>query len=173
LYIKNIILDNLIQELTELSRVFSVKFGSGKDIKKNEKFSYFEDTFIGRNNDILDLYRDSLCHTIIEGRLPEYILILESKFLSYHVIKDPKNQNTAPTIEAKLKVKFLLKSWIKEIKQWDTRETDIIIPFNTEINAEKYANMENPFGIRFTSIKIPTILKPKASDVTARTRTRR
>jgi len=149
LYIKNIILDNLIQGLTELSKVFSVKFGSGKEIKKNEKFSYFEDTFIGRNNDILDLYRDSLCHAIIEGELPEYIVLSRSKFLSYHVIKDPKNQNIAPTIEAKLKVKVLLKSWTKEIKQWDTRETEIIIPFNAEINVEKYANIANPFSIRF------------------------
>lgn len=174
LYVKNVILDNLVQGLAELSNGFSVKFKNGKEInKKNERFVYFEGTFLPKEKDILKLYRDSLYRSTVEGRLPEYISISGSKFLSYSVLKNSVDRKSAPQIEAKMKVKVFLKSWIKELKKWDTREDEIIIPFKAEINVEKYANIGNPFGIRFINIKIPTILKPRASDIVSKNAKRR
>ncbi len=169
LYVKNIILDNLVQGLAELTKGFTLKFHNGEDIKaKNERFAYFENTFVTKNSPLLSLYRESLNRIVVEGRLPEYISLSDSRFSFYSIKKSlsgESGENSSPEIVAKLQAKVFIKSWIKELKVWDTREVVLNIPFKAIISVEQYANIGNPFGVMFKEIEIPTILKPKASDI--------
>lgn len=172
-YLKNIILDNLVQGLSELTNGFTVVFRNGAEIKKkNERFAYFEKTFVPKGSNLLGLYRNSLHRIVVEGRLPEYISLSSSKFIHYYVERKTKEQQNNPHLKGSLSVKVFLKSWIKELKVWDTREVTMNIPFEAVVDIEKYANIGNPFGISFIELEIPTILKPKASDVQRKLRKR-
>jgi len=174
LYLKNVVLDNLIQGLGEMTKGFTLKFINANDIKKNnERFSYFEDTFLPDGSTLLSLYRESLRQIIVEGRLPEYISFSDSVFKNYSVIKNKSEKGAPVSIEGIIKSKLMIKSWIKEVKKWDSREVVISIPFKAVIDVAKSANIGNPFGIIFTEIQIPTIVKPKASDVVAELKKKR
>lgn len=164
-YIANIIIDNQIQGLGELTGGFKISIRKAQDIpKKNEKFGFFNKTFLGNNGVSNKLYTDGLYRAIVEGRLPEYIFINESEIKSYRDVPDEDNSEIRHLFGT-IRASVFIKSWIKELKEWDTREVQISIPFKATVDVAEFAGISNPFGVVFDELDIPVILKPTAEDV--------
>lgn len=170
LYVQNLILDNLIQGSVELTNTFHIKYSSEAEIAtKNGRFKNFHETFIRSGTDPLSLFRQTLYRNLVDGRLPEYIFPSKVEFLQYYV-NNNKDIGKDPQITARMRVTFMTKSFIKEIKKWENREVEAIIPFNFSVNVSKYANIANPFGLMLDDISIPVLVKPEAAEVVRRNR---
>jgi len=164
-YIVNAILENQIQGLGALSKGFKVKILKDTDISnKNEKWKFFDDVFLSAFPSVNKLYREGVFRAIIEGRYPEYILVEEAKLDGYQDMPQEDNPEIRH-LKGNIRAKLYVKSYIKELKVWDTREIDISVIFKATINVAEYADVGNPFGLEFTEIQIPTILKPTATEV--------
>ena len=163
-YLVNNITDRLIMGLVRLSGNYKIRYYNGKDIlKKNKEIKAFIDNFLAGRSHALIKYADSLYLAMVEKRLPEYIDILNAKTNNYSVRKDPHDGKTH--ISFTLEIRAIIKSWIKDLGRWDTREISIRIPAELIIDPSRYANIGNPFGIYFKEIDIPAILKPTPNAV--------
>ena len=165
-YIANEIINELISGNIVLSSNYKVTYVSGDDIlSKNEKIHDFYTRFVAPNKSVLTPYVRALHRAVVDGRYPEYINTLTSKYTQYVIQKPNEENNFKTVIRGTLGLNVLVKSWIREIKQWDTREVVMNVPFKLFIDVGRYVNIGNPFGIHFESIKLPVLKKPTATQV--------
>ena len=166
-YIANEIITKLIFGNIILSNNYKITYTSGEDIlNKNDKIKDFYTRFVAPHKQVLLVpYLRTLHRAVVEGRYPEYIYIVSHKFSNYIVQKPSENNGYKTVIKGNISLTALVKSWIREMKQWDTREVTMNVPFELKIDVAKYVNIGNPFGIHFTSIKPPVLQKPTATQV--------
>ena len=165
-YIANEIINKLISGNIILSSYYKVTYASGAEIiDKNKNIHDFYTRFVSPDKSVLTPFARSLHRAVVDGRYPEYINVLTHKYTQY-IIEKPNEQNGfKTTIKGGLELTMLVKSWIRELKQWDTREVPLNIPFTLNIDVERHANIGNPFGIHFIGITIPVLHKPTATQV--------
>jgi len=165
-YIANEIINSLLSGNIVLSSNYKVTYVSGNDIlKKNDRINDFYKRFVAPHESVLSVFTRALHRAVVDGRYPEYINTMSHKYTNYTIVKPNEKNGYKQVIHGGLAVNVLVKSWIRELKQWDTREVTLNIPFKLYIDVEKYANIGNPFGIHFTSIKVPVLQKPTATQV--------
>jgi len=165
-YLKNVVLDNLLLGMAELTKGFSVKFKNPQDVySKNSRIKYFEDNFVTKKAIFMKNYRTALYRAVVEGRYPEYMSVSNAVIDNYVYTKAVNSESKKPEIRGTIRASLYIKSWIKELKVWDTREIEVRIPFKAIIDVERYATVGNPFGVSFTTVEIPAIIKPTADDV--------
>ena len=162
-YLKNLIVDNTIFGSMKLTKGFAVKFSSAADIlAKTEKMKNFEETFFHADQTLLSLYRQGLYRAIWDGRLPEYLEVSDVRMQNYLTSKNEHGYNM---LQGDIEVAVLVKSYIKELNLWDNRKTKITIPFKAYIDIEKFAAIENPFGLNIYKLEIPVVHKPRADSL--------
>jgi len=165
-YIANEIIDKLISGNIVLSSNYKVTYVSGEDIlTKNDRINNFYKRFVAPHTVVLSTFTRALHRAVVDGRYPEYINVLSHRYTSYIIQKPNKENGFKTIIKASLSLNVLVKSWIRELKQWDTREVVLNVPFEFYIDVVKYVNIGNPFGIHFQSIKLPVLQKPTATQV--------
>lgn len=167
-YIQNVLINNLLQGKGSLTGGFDKKISIRRwqDLSVvNDKLKLFKSSFLKKNSTVIDSYQKSLFLAILEKRLPEYMIPTNVGFEYYRVNSKFLKKNQKKTIDGKIRVSVYIKSYIKELGKWDTREVEANIRFKIEINVAEYANYDNPFGIVFDDLDMPTLLKPDASSV--------
>lgn len=165
-YIANEIIDKLISGNVVLSSNYKVTYKSGEEIlEKNRRIHNFYSRFVAPDKEVLRPFVRALHRAVVDARYPEYINVLESSYTRYTITKPNEENGFKTTIQGGINLKVLVKSWIRELKQWDTREVALSVPFTCTIDVGKYVNMGNPFGIHFSSITIPVLQKPTATQV--------
>jgi len=170
-YIANEIIDQLILGNIVLSSNYKVTYLSGDDIlSKNDRIKDFYTRFISPDKAVLTSYLRTIHRAVLDGRYPEYINVLKHTYTSYVIEKPNKTNGFKLSIKGNISLQVLVKSWIRELKQWDTRSVRMSVPFKLYIDIDKYVNIGNPFGIHFTSIDLPALKKPTATQVAEKKR---
>jgi hypothetical protein len=165
-YIANEIIDKLISGNIVLSSNYKITYVSGDEIiTKNKRINDFYTRFVSPDKAVLTPFVRALHRAVVDARYPEYINVLTHKYTQYTIQKPNEKNGYRTTIKGGLQLTVLVKSWIREVKQWDTREVSLNIPFTLYIDVAKYVNIGNPFGIHFTSVKLPVLHKPTATQV--------
>ncbi|HHO42403.1 MAG TPA: hypothetical protein ENN12_03485 [Epsilonproteobacteria bacterium] len=170
-YLVNNITDNLIVGLVKISNNFTQKYNGAEDlINRYDRFNYFIKEFTNGNKQVISQFANSLYLSIIENKLPEYIDIIGTKIETYTVRED-KEKSGKTYFEGKISIEAVVKSWIPAKAEWDTRRIEFKVGYKMEADPARYAHIGNPFGINFTSLDIPVILKPqKLSPQSTKTR---
>jgi len=165
-YIANEIIEKLISGNIVLSSNYKVTYASGDEIlTKNKRIHDFYTRFASPDKAVLTPFVRALHRAVVDGRYPEYINVLERSYTKYTITKPNEENGFKTVISGGISMNALVKSWIRELKQWDTREVTIQVPFELYIDVSKYVNIGNPFGIHFSSIKLPVLQKPTATQV--------
>ena len=165
-YIANEIIDKLISGNIVLSSNYKITYKTGDEIlNKNARIHNFYTRFVLPDKSVLKTFTRALHRAVVEGRYPEYMNVLRHQYTQYTIGKPSETNGFKTTINGGLKLTVLVKSWIRELKQWDTREVTYDIHFKLYIDVAKFANIGNPFGIHFTSIEPPVLQKPTATQV--------
>jgi len=165
-YMVNEITDKLMYGNIVISTNYKVTYKSGSElVLKNKRINDFFTRFVKPHGNVLAPYARSLHRAMVEGRYPEYINVLSQQYTKYIITKPSEATGYKTKIDATIKLNLLVKSWIRDLKKWDTREVKIIIPFVVLIDVAKYANIGNPFGIHFVELKLPVIHKPTATQI--------
>ena len=165
-YIANEIIDKLISGNVVLSSNYTVTYVSGDEImSKNKRINDFYTRFVSPDKKVLATFTRALHRAIVDGRYPEYINVLAHRYTNFTIVKPNEENGFKTVIKGSLELKAIVKSWIKEIKQWDNRELSISISFSLYVDVAKHANIGNPFGIHFTDITLPVLHKPTATQV--------
>jgi len=165
-YIANEIIDKLISGNIVLSSNYKVTYVSGDEIlSKNDRIKDFYTRFVSPHKAVLTPYLRTIHRAVVDGRYPEYINVLTHRYTSYTIRKPDEKNGFKTSIKGSISLNVLVKSWIRELKQWDTREVSMSVPFELYIDVDKYVNIGNPFGIHFSSIKLPVLKKPTATQV--------
>jgi len=165
-YIVNEIIEKLIHGNIVMSSNYKMTYTSADDlVTKNPRVYDFYMRFIKPHGIVLAPYARSLHRAIVDGKYPEYINVLSQKYTNYIVHKPTEETNFKTKIKATLALRLLVKSWIRDLKEWDTREIDITVPFSIIIDVNKYVNMGNPFGIHFENLGLPVMHKPTATQI--------
>lgn len=156
-YVANILIDNLIQGMAIITKAYTVFPKSGKDmVKKNKRFAYFNDVYLLDEKQLLK-YANTVQQAIIEDKYPEVISPYDMEITRY---KYDKSDNT---LEIKIKITATTKSWTKAKSgnnKWVNKKIVIKLDATAVFDAEKYADISNPFGLKFKTIILPVPLKP-------------
>jgi len=165
-YMSNTILDNLIGGSIWLSKNGKIVYHKPEDlITKNDRINYFYINFIKPNGSVIAPYIKGIYSKLSTNKLPEYLTITSAEYEQYATHKPNENNNYKHNINAILKVRVIVKSWIPDIKRWDTREVPIRVRYSAVIDPVKYAKGGNPWGILFTNLEIPILVKPTARSI--------
>jgi len=165
-YLANEITDSLIGGNIVISSNYKVVFASPAEIvRKNRRIGHFYKRFIAPQKQTINKYVRTLHRAIIEGKYPEYINVISYKYESFLLRKPSELNGYTTKIEGTLKVGLLVKSWVRDLKEWDTREVPIQINFEVLIDLDKYVNIANPFGVHFEKLEIPIIHKPTGTEI--------
>jgi len=163
-YLLATLTDSLIQGAVELGVGKKTQWRTPNDIKKkNRKIHDFSNALIA-NKSVLGLYIKTIWQTVRDTQLPEYIIPIDIKMKNFTVERNAKVDGEYH-LQGAIKIEVLIKSWISEIGDWDTRKTKVEFPFVAVVNPARYSNIGNPFGIKFTQLDVPVIVKPSASVV--------
>jgi len=165
-YMLNEIVTKMLAGNIVLSSNYTITYANYNEfVTKNAQVKNFYTRFVKPNKGVLESSLRSLHRAVVEGKYPEYINVLSQKYVHYKII--PPSEETGPQtkIDAKVVLTILVKSWIRDLKRWDTRKMKISIPFSVRIDVAKYANIGNPFGIHFEKLQIPAIHKPTGSQI--------
>ena len=165
-YLSNNVLDNLVGGSIWLSQDGKILYHKPEDIVlKHKKIKYMYENFIKPNGTVLAPYIKALYTKFSQNKLPEYIIVTDAKYSTYIVHRPSEINNFKYSINAILDVKINEKSWIPDLKKWDTRVINSIIRYKAIIDPVKYASSGNPWGVHITELKIPVITKPTANEV--------
>jgi len=165
-YVANEIINHLANGNIVLSENYTVTYTSGDEIlEKNPKINDFYKRLVSPNKEVLSTFTRAIHRAVVDGRFPEYINVLESQFSKYKIVLPNEENGNRIMISGELSLKTLVKSWIRELKQWDTRMVMLNVPYSFTIDVAKYANIGNPFGIHFEELNMPVLQKPTATDV--------
>jgi len=165
-YIINEIVTKMLAGNIVLSSNYTITYANYDEfVTKNEQVKNFYTRFVKPNKRVLQSSLRSLHRAVVEGKYPEYINVLSQRYTQYRIT--PPNEETGgkTKIKATVQLNILVKSWIRDLKRWDTRQMTISIPFVLRIDVERYANIGNPFGIHFEKLSIPAIHKPTGSQI--------
>jgi hypothetical protein len=165
-YIVNEIVDKLVAGNIVLSSNYKITYASANDLViKNHRINDFYGRFIKPDGSVLAAYARALHRAIVDGKYPEYINVLSQSYEKFVVRKPTEESQFKTKIDATLKLTLLVKSWIRDLKKWDTREVEIRVPFIAVIDVERYVNIGNPFGVHFEKLDLPIIHKPTATQI--------
>ena len=167
-YIQNYILDDLVGGVVKLSGNYTATYSSGDDmLRKYSGFKDFSVRFLREDSSMLLPYVNNLFLAIKEDTLPNYINVVSSRMEGYSVKKlSRKDGGDGLThIRGRVIGRTVVKSWIEDLKKWDTRDMEMSIPFELVVNVPEYADIGNPFGFHFVEIEVPLLKKPSAREV--------
>ena len=153
-YLLTQIADNLIYDLTSLSKGYTVTFASPNDLfKKTEGLKFFQKNFAA------DTYPYKLAkyyyQAIVNDELPEDIRIYSKKTEDYKVYRD-KHGKTKFSLTGKYFI--VTRQWLKEIpkeNKWVSRKVIIPVKITGEFNVAKYGSLENPLGVKLSVESLP------------------
>jgi len=165
-YLMNEILDSLIAGNVVISSNYTNTFTSTEDVlAKNKRINEFYTRFVSPHYSVMEAYARSLYRAMVEGKYPEYINVFSSSYTSYNVVNASKETNYMHEVSGVISLKLVVKSWIRDLKAWDTRETNIDVSFTASIDTNVYVNVGNPFGIHFKALNIPILHKPTGTQI--------
>ena len=164
-YIINNTANTFIMGLIKFSKNYEIKYSTLNDIyTKNPYIKEFSSNF-KVDHGALKEYATAIYRIMLEGRLPEYIDIIDTDMTEFSIDSKPnEDKNIYRTMRGVISVRALSKSWIKELGKWDNREINPKLKFEAIIYPSKYANIGNPFGIKFTKIDSPINVKATARE---------
>ena len=165
-YIANQIINNLIAGNVVVSENYKVQYASPDDlVLKNKRINHFFESYIKPHGTVIAPYARALHRAIVEGKYPEYINVLSQSYEKYSIIKPCEDTQYKTEIRASLSLKAVVKSWIRDLKEWDTREVVLRVPFKVQIDVDRYVNFSNPFGIHFLELGVPILHKPTGTEI--------
>ena len=165
-FLSNELITSLVGGAIEISSNYTITFKSANDIVHlNKKIGRFYQRFVQPHKKVITPFSRSLYRALIEGKYPEYINVISTRYTKYRVEKPNKKNGQYITIKASLAVRLLVKSWVRDLKIWDTREVPITVKFQAIVDVDRYANMSNPFGVHFTGLDFPVIQKPTGFEI--------
>ena len=167
-YILNSLFDNLVAGTVRVSKNYKVQYSDGDDIlKRYNRFRNFYGRFLHGDPSQLRDYAKNLYLAITEDTLPNYINVVDSHISNYQIKKVAINEggDGLTHISGMAVGHVVVKSWIADLNQWDTRETMLNIRFSIVADPAKYADIGNPFGFFFTDLDIPITKKPTARSI--------
>ena len=165
-YLVNEITDSLIGGNIVLSSNYKITYASANElITKNKRINHFFKRLVKPHGSVMAPYARSLHRAIVEGKYPEYINVISHRYDKFVIRKPSKETNFKTKIEATIVLRLLVKSWVRDLKEWDTREVPLRINFDVIVDVDKYANIGNPFGVHFKSLDIPIIHKPTGTEI--------
>lgn len=165
-YLTNILVENSFQGLVKLSENFQVVFKNSNELyEKNKKLKTLRDRFFTPNTAGAKEFSKLLYQYIIEDKLPQYVDVLSTKIKDYYV-REKGKEGLGREFSLNIEVKVITKSWIKAIGDYDTLTSTVFIKTKGVIDIEKYANIGNPFGVKFLSVTIPVMKKRTAMQIT-------
>jgi hypothetical protein len=164
-YIANQILETFVGGLIKISSNYTIQYASPEDIiQKNSKIQTFTQSYISGNGAAISAYARSVYRAILENKYPEYMDTIGFAYADYQVTPPSEATGFETIAEGSFAVKIVLKSWIPMFKKWDTREKSIVISFKLIVNPDRYAKIDNPFGLHFLNITVPVLHKPTSKE---------
>ena len=165
-YLSNELISSFVGGNIEISSNYKITFDTPSSIIRNsKKIGQFYQRFVQPHQKIMAPFARSLHHALVEGMYPEYINVISHQYIKYRVEEPSEENGFHITIKASMAVRLLVKSWIRDLKSWDTREVPITVKFQAIVDVGRYANMSNPFGVHFTGLDFPVIHKPTGFEI--------